>query len=203
MRSPLPIRSLLAATAVALVAAGCQLGPTSHPVPSVPQIGADLHCKNGDHGYEDQQAGWGFCYPGSWRYIERSQASSSPPGLDLTFDITDFSCSSPGPGGTAPQCSPDAGLFAFMVVSTYERGGSADLASWMQANLGNPATSPPTSPPASEPITWGNAVQAVRLSDGRRVALTQHHVVIMDLRSGPLDLEGEMSSRLSTWKFSF
>ena len=196
MRPPLPNpRMILTAAAVVIATAGCQLGPQTHPVPSVPQIGADLNCKNGDHGYEDQQVGWGFCYPGSWRYIERSQATSSPPGLDLTFDITDFACSSPAPGGGAPQCSPNAGLFAFMVVSTYERAGSPDLASWIEANF--------TNPPESEAISWGNAVEAVKLADGRRVALTPHHVVIMDLRPGPLDLEGEMSSRLHTWKFSF
>ena len=196
MRPPLPIpRKLLAAVALVLATAGCQPGSGNHPVPSVPQIGADLNCKNGDHGYEDQQAGWGFCYPGSWRYIERSQASESPPGLDLTFDITDFSCASPAPGGGAPQCSPDAGLFAFMVVSTYQRNGAADLASWIHANISNP--------PSTDPIIWGNAVEAAKFADGRRVALTQHHVVIMDLRPGPLDLEKEMSSRLGTWKFSF
>jgi hypothetical protein len=196
MRPPLPFPGkILAAVALMVVAAGCQPGAANHPVPSVPQIGADLNCKNGDHGFEDQQAGWGFCYPGSWRYIERSQASTSPPGLDLTFDITDFACASPVPGGGAPACSPDAGLFAFMVVSTYERGSSPNLASWIQSNLANP--------PAAESITWGNAVEAVKLADGRRVALTQHHVVIMDLRPGPLDLEGKMSARLGTWKFSF
>ena len=196
MRPPLPDpRMILTAAAVVIAMAGCQLGPQTHPVPSVPQIGADLNCKNGDHGYEDQQVGWGFCYPGAWRYIERSQATSSPPGLDLTFDITDFACSSPAPGGGAPQCSPEAGLFAFMVVSTYERSSAPDLATWIQTNL--------TNAPASEPIAWGNAVEAVKLADGRRVALTPHHVVIMDLRPGPLDLEGEMSSRLNTWKFSF
>lgn len=178
-----------------LATAGCQPGSGKHPVPSVPQIGADLNCRNGDHGYEDQQAGWGFCYPGSWRYIERSQASASPPGLDLTFDITDWSCTTPAPGGGAPQCSPNAGLFAFMVVSTYERAGSTGLASWIQSNL--------TNPPPTESISWGNAVEAAKLGDGRRIALTPHHVVIMDLRPGPLDLETEMSSRLGTWKFSF
>ena len=191
---PIP-RLTFVALAMVLATAGCQPGSGNHPVPSVPQIGADLKCASGDHGYEDQQAGWGFCYPGTWRYIERSQASQSPPGLDLTFDITDFSCSSPPPGGGAPQCSPDAGLFAFMVVSTYERGGAPDLATWIQTNL--------TSPPTTEPISWGNSVEAVQLADGRRVALTPHHVVIMDLRPGPLDLETKMSSRLGTWKFSF
>ena len=42
----------------------------------------------------------------------------------------------------------------------------------------------------------------MKLTDGRRIALTPHHVVIMDLHSGPLNLEKEMSSRLSTWKFN-
>lgn len=194
MRSPLPIpRKVLAAAAVVLASAGCQIGSGSHPVPSVPQIGANLNCARGDHGYEDIQAGWGFCYPATWRYIERSQASQSPPGLDLTFDITDWACSSPGPGGQAPQCSPNAGLFAFMIISTYERGTSTNLASWIQANM--------TDPPTSDPISWGNSVEAVKLADGRRVALTQRHVVIMELRPGPLDLEAAMGARLSTWKF--
>jgi hypothetical protein len=191
---PIP-RLMIVALAMVLATAGCQPGSANHPVPSVPQIGADLKCGNGDHGYEDQQAGWGFCYPGTWRYIERSQASQSPPGLDLTFDITDFACASPAPGGGAPRCSPDAGLFAFMVVSTYQRDASPDLASWIRTNL--------TNPPASESISWGNSVEAVQLADGRRIALTPHHVVIMDLRPGPLDLEAVMSSRLNTWKFSF
>jgi hypothetical protein len=67
----------------------------------------------------------------------------------------------------------------------------------MQANL--------TPVPVGQVIQWGNATEADRLSDGRRIALTQHQVVIMDLRSGvgQLDLEAEMSARLSTWKFSF
>jgi hypothetical protein len=194
MPSPLPIpRKLLAAAAMVLASAGCQLGNGSHPVPSVPQIGANLNCARGDHGYSDIQAGWGFCYPATWRYIERSQASQSPPGLDLTFDITDWACSSPGPGGEAPQCSPSAGLFAFMIISTYERGTSPSVAAWIQANM--------TNAPTSDPISWGNSVEAVKLADGRRVALTQRHIVIMELRPGPLDLEAAMSSRLGTWKF--
>ena len=195
MRSPLPFpRITLAAVALVVVLAGCQPGG-SHPVPSVPQIGSNLKCSQGDHGYQDIQAGWGFCYPGTWRYIERSQASQSPPGLDLTFDITDFACSSPGPGGTAPKCSPNAGSFAFMIISTYQRGSATDLPSWIQSNM--------TNPPTSDSIAWGNSVQAVKLADGRRVALTPHHVVIMELRPGPLDLEAAMSSRLSTWSFDF
>ncbi|HKV86810.1 MAG TPA: hypothetical protein VJT78_02305 [Candidatus Dormibacteraeota bacterium] len=143
------------------------------------------------------QVGWGFCYPADWRYIERSQGSQSPPGLDLTFDITNVppspvACSSPTNGVQSP-CS---GQFGFMIISTYERGGAPDLASWAQSNL--------VPPPVLQPITWGNAQEAAILSDGRRLAFTQHHVVIMVLHSGSgyLDLEGQMSTRLNTWRFS-
>ena len=43
------------------------------------------------------------------------------------------------------------------------------------------------------------------MPDGRRIALTPHQVVILDLRSGQglLNLEAEMSKRLSTWKFAY
>jgi hypothetical protein len=106
-----------------------------------------------------------------------------------------------------------------MIISTYERGSSSDLAAWIASNLnppspspsGSPSASPPSSPssspsasPATLPsISWGNAVEAARLPDGRRIALTPHHVVIMDLHSGLLDLESAMSARLATWKFTF
>lgn len=190
-------RKMLAAMAGMLALAGCQPGPTTHPVPSVQQIGRDLNCVSGDHAFEDIQAGWGFCYPGTWRYIERSQGSQSPPGLDLTFDITDIPCAPVTPGSQQkPTCAPDAGRFGFMIISTYERGSAQDLAAWEQANL-KPV-------PTSQSIAWSNAVEAARLADGRRIALTQHHVVILDLsRNGLLDLEQQMSSRLSTWKFSY
>jgi hypothetical protein len=193
---PSPVKTF-ATLALVLVLAGCQAGPTPRPVPSVAQIGSNLKCASGDHGFEDSQAGWGFCYPGTWKYQERSQGSTSPPGLDLTFDITDIPCTSPTGASARPVCSPDAGLFAFMIISTYERGGSPNLASWEQANL--------VVVPSSDSISWGDAVEAARFSDGRRIALTQHHVVIMDLHSGVghLDLETQMSSRLDTWKFTF
>lgn len=188
---------MLAALALAAALAGCQPSASPHPVPSVAQIGGDLKCAAGDHGYEDLQAGWGFCYPGTWRYTERSQASAAPPGLDLTFDITDAPCATPPPGvSAAPECSPNAGLFAFMIISTYERGGVGDLTSWAQANL-------PKTETLGDSIAWGNAQEAARLSDGRRIALTPHHVVILDLRPGLLDIEAEMSSRLDTWKFTY
>lgn len=198
MRTPLPSPVIrLAAVAVLVVLAGCQPGANPRPVPSVAQIGSNLKCSGGDHGFEDTQAGWGFCYPGTWRYEERSQGSTSPPGLDLTFDITDIPCTTPSDPNTHPVCSPNAGLFAFMIISTYERGASTDLASWEQSNL--------SVVPDSETISWGDSVEAAKLSDGRRIALTKHHVVIMDLHSGQghLDLETQMSIRLGTWKFSY
>ena len=177
--------------------AGCQPASTNRPVPSVAQIGSGLKCASGDHGFADFQAGWGFCYPGTWKYNERSQGSLVPPGLDLTFDITDVPCTAPSGASGQPVCSPDAGLFAFMIISTYERGNATSLAGWELANL--------PQVPASQPISWGNATDAARLADGRRIALTPHHVVILDLHSGQghLDLESQMSSRLNTWVFSY
>ncbi len=180
-----------------LCCAGCQPSSSPRSVPSVQQIGGDLKCASGDHGYEDQQAGWGFCYPDTWKYTERSQTSVRPPGLDLTFDITDAPCATPPPGSTdRPECSPNAGLFAFMIVSTYERGDASNLTGWVQENLSKSTTVAGT-------ITWGNSMEAAKLSDGRRIAMTQHQVVILDLHSGLLDLESAMSSRLDTWKFLY
>ena len=126
---------LISIPLLAIVLVACQIGPTDRPVPSVSQIGSDLKCSVGDHAFEDAQAGWGFCYPGTWKYNERSNPSASPSGLDLTFDITDVPCSSPSPvaGASAspfPICSANAGLFAFMIISTYDRGGASSLAGW-------------------------------------------------------------------------
>jgi hypothetical protein len=194
-------------------------------VPSVAQIGADLNCTGGDHPFGDTQAGWGFCYPKFWRYNLRAQASTSPPGLDLTLNITvcassdaSLPCSKPAAGASPP---PDVGSFAFMIISTYERGNSPSLASWIQTNL-NPqptpapsasATASPSPQPSPSPspqttlqsIQWGNATEAAVMADGKRIALTPHHVVILELRSGLdlLDLETPMSARLGTWKFEY
>jgi hypothetical protein len=195
------MKTLTASPLVLLIVllAACEQGPLNHPVPSVIQIGADLNCATGDHGFEDVGTGWGFCYPGTWKYQERVQGTT-PTRLDITLSITDVPCvpGSPVAGETPrPICSPNAGLFAFMIISTYERGNATDLASWMKANL-SPV-------PVGQAILWGNANEADRLSDGRRIALTPSHVVILDMRSsfGQLDLEGLMSTRLNTWKFKF
>ena len=185
-----------------LVVAACQSGPVSHPVPTVSQIGGDLKCAGTDHGFSDATAAWGFCYPGTWKYNLRSQSSSNPVRLDLTFDITDIPCvtGTPVSGETPrPVCASGAGLFGFMIVSTFERGSSTDIASWMDANLLKPI------PTITQEIVWGNASEAARLSDGRRIALTPHHVVILDLRTtlNQLNMEDLMSSRLNTWAFTF
>jgi hypothetical protein len=195
---PSPVKGL-AAVAVLFVLAGCQPGSNPRPVPSVAQIGSNLKCPSGDHGFEDIQAGWGFCYPDTWRYQEKAQSSQSPAPaeLDLTFNITDVG-------------SSNSGLFAYMIISTYDRGSSPSLAAWEQANL--------PSVPDGQAISWGNAAEALKLADGRRIAITPHHVVILDLHSGQitgcttstgaptpchLDLEAQMSTRLDTWKFTF
>src|SRR2546430_3222928 len=83
-----PPRSSPAVIVLVLALAGCQVGSGSHGVPSVPHMGGDLKCPKSDHPYEDPQAGWGFCYPGSWEHTERAQASHNPPGLELTVHIT-------------------------------------------------------------------------------------------------------------------
>ena len=197
MPRPPAARKLVAIAAALIALAGCQSGSGARAVPSVAEIGGDLKCAPGDHGFEDFQAGWGFCYPGTWRYNERSQSSQNPTGLDLTFDITDIPCTSATGASAPPLCSPDAGLFAFMIISTYDRGDAASLADWETVNLPRAQT--------AETITWGDALEASRLVDGRRIALTQHHVVILDLHSGQghLDLEAQMSTRLDTWKFTY
>src|SRR5689334_15689991 len=204
-----PVRFLAIIPLLAAVLAACQVGPQQpRPAPSVRQIGSDLKCQKGDHGYEDP-AGWGFCYPGTWQYTLRSQSNTAPlPELDVIFDITDVptvngsplpSCPSdfpsPVPGAT-PRCDPHAGEFGVVIVSTYTRNNAPSLAAWVQANM-NPAPALPL-----EPTDWGNAVEAAQLPDGRRIALTPQQVVILTLHPGNLDLEGALSVRLGSWKFT-
>lgn len=201
------MKRLILSVLVSVLAGACQQQATPRPVPSVAQIGEDLVCSSTEHAFEDAQAGWGFCYPESWRYNERAQGDTNPTRLDLTFDVTDTkagcpancpSCVEPTPapgGATPPTCTLTSGLFGFMIISTYERLDAKDLVTWMQNTL--------PSVPARQAIVWGDASEADLLADGRRIALTQQHVVIMELRSGQgqLNLEAEMSTRLSTWKF--
>lgn len=194
----------IAISLLPILLAACQIGsPANRATPSVSQIGSDLKCSPGDHAFEDNVAGWGFCYPGTWKYNLRAQSVVNPPELDLVFDITDVPCVIPSaPAGQTPRpvCSPNAGLFGLMVVYTYERGDTATLSDWIQANL-RPVSSARST--AGDPISWGNAREALRLPDGRRIALTKTHVVILELRSGAgnLDLEAAMAPRLGSWKF--
>lgn len=192
----------LALVTLAAVAA-CTNGTPNIPVPSVKELGSDLKCPSGDHGYEDQQAGWGFCYPATWKYLPRTQNSGSPAGQDTTFDITDDSpCSTPPPGNP-PSCPPTRGLFAFMIISTYDRGGSATLGDWVATNETATFKDSFKNPTA---ISWGNSSEALVFgTDKARMALTPHHVIVLELRSGEgnLNLEAEMSSRLSSWKFTY
>jgi hypothetical protein len=59
--------------------------------------------------------------------------------------------------------------------------------------------------PVGQLIQWGNASEADQLADGRRIALTPNHVVVMELRFNKdgQNLESFMSTRLSTWKFLY
>jgi hypothetical protein len=197
-----PRMRFLTVPLLAVVLAACQFGPQdTRPVPSVRQIGADLKCSSGDHGYEDQ-VGWGFCYPGTWQYTLRSQSNANPiPEVDLIFDITNVPCTTPSPvpgqGTPRPVCGQGAGLFGVMIVSTYTRNGAPSLAAWFQENQ---SASPART--SMQAIDWGNAAEAAQLSDGRRIALTPQQVVILSLHPGNLDLEAAMSTRLGTWKFT-
>ncbi len=200
-----PRMRFLTVPLLAVVLAACQFGPQdTRPVPSVRQIGSDLKCPSKDHGYDDQ-VGWGFCYPGTWQYTVKSQSNTTPIlELDVIFDVTNVptyngkplrACGSPAPPPTTPPvCDPDAGLFGVMIVSTYARNNAPDLATWVKANM--------PSAPEMQTIAWGNSVEAARFADGRRIAMTQQQVVILSLHPGNLDLEGAMSTRLGTWKFT-
>ena len=181
----------LTALAAVALAAACSPGgrQQSTPPPAGPAIKVD--CAQGDRSVVEAALGWAFCYPGTWRYNERLQGTDAPKGVDATFDITDF------------VQGPDSGKFGFMIVSTDERGQAASLAGWVAANEGAGVK--------LKPISWGNAVEAAQEVGGddpstaRFFALTQHQVIVMELRSGQgnLDLDTAMSSRLQTWKFVY
>src|SRR6202022_3100642 len=168
---PTPVKTIATVYVLVLalfVLAGCQPGPNPRPVPSVSQIGSELKCLNGDHGYSDLQAGWGFCYPATWQYRIRAQSYQSPDPreLDVTFDITDVPCTTaspaaPGAASARPVCSSAAGLFAFMIVSTFDRSGAPSLAAWQRANPKFASDARIAS--VAETIKWGNAVEAAKL----------------------------------------
>jgi hypothetical protein len=178
-------RLVLLAVLSILPLAGCSLAaspPTPKPVPTIRTEGQDVKCAGGDHGIEEVQFGWSWCYPSTWKFQERLQPTSAPAGVDATFDIVN----------DVPSGQAGSGDFGFLIVGTYQIGGAADLKAWVSTNIG-----------AGEqltPISWGNARDAEQDARGRRFALTDSHVVEMDVRGDAIS--AEMGKRLASWKFN-
>lgn len=175
--------ALLALVVLAACSSSTQPGTPPQPTPA----GQRLGCVSGDHGLFEAQLGWGFCYPGNWRFRERVQTSTFPVGVDTTFDIVD---------GSTRQ--PTSGQFGFLIIGTYQIGTATNLQEWLKAN-GLPDAQ-------VETIRWGNSREAVKVTNtSLRYAMTSHHVVMLDPRQGSdnLDLEGELVKRLSTWQFDY
>ena len=192
-------RPFLAALALVILA-GCSLTPASAPTPA-PTIrteGQDVTCAGGDHGIDEVQFGWSWCYPATWKFQERLQPTAcdkrtnadgtftevcqKPKGVDATFDIVN----------DVPTGQPGSGDFGFLIVGTYEIGSATDLAGWVTDNIGPDET--------LSPIAWGDSRSAGIDGQGRRFAMTATHVVEMDVRGDAI--AAEMAKRLSTWKFS-
>jgi hypothetical protein len=151
-------------------------------------VDAGVKCPAGDHGLRERQLGWSFCYPGTWKFRERVQQSPAPVGVDDTFDIVDV----------PPNPSPEQGKFGFVIIGTYVRGDSPDLATWVKRYVGEEVV--------LERISWGNAKEAALVTGtNRRYALTPNHVVMLDPRSGSgnLDVATLMAQRLGTWRFEY
>jgi len=173
----------------------CQLGSLGAaapaPPPKVASAAGNLSCPRSDHGLDEPQLGWGFCYPASWKYIERVQPSTAPSGVDTTFDVV-----VDAPAGSV---GTDQGQFGFMIIGTYEKGSATTLAQWAATNLG-PSW-------VLSPITWGNSREAALAQGSRtiRLARTAHHVVELDVRSGQgnLNLDAVMTAGLDTWRFDY
>jgi hypothetical protein len=167
-----------------LLLAGCTIWPAStapSPAPTIRTEGQGVRCPGADHGIDEVQFGWSWCYPSSWKFQERLQPSTHPSGVDVTFDIVN----------DLPRGQPGSGDFGFLIVGTYQIGSAADLQSWVTANIGADET--------LTAISWGNAKAAGQDASGRRFALTSQHVVEMDVRGTAI--AAEMVKRLSTWKF--
>lgn len=162
-----------------LLLAGCSVNSTPPAAPASPRPG--LHCRAGDHGLNVLQLGWAFCYPPTWRFRERDVQTTVPAGVDTTLDIVG-----------------DGGYFGFMIIGSYDRHGAASLKDWLAANA--PDDRDVTS------ISWGNSVEAAQVNGQlRRYAMTRTRVFLLSEREGAgnLDLEAEMSKRLSDWYFGF
>lgn len=150
-------------------------------MPTIRTEGQDVTCAGGDHGIDEVQFGWSWCYPATWKFQERLQPTTTPAGVDATFDIVN----------DVPTGQPGSGDFGFLIVGTYEIGTATDLAGWVTANIGADET--------LTPIEWGDAKSAGIDGQGRRFALTPTHVVEMDVRGDAI--AADMGKRLSTWKF--
>jgi hypothetical protein len=174
-------------TLVAILAilplAGCSFASVARPAPA-PTIrtdGQNVKCPGTDHGIEEVQFGWSWCYPKSWKFQERLQPTQQPAGVDATFDIVN----------DLPSGQTGSGDYGFLIVGTYQIGSAADLPAWIAANVG----------PGEKlsPISWGNAKDAQEDTQGLRFALTGTRVVEMDVRGTAIS--AEMGKRLATWKF--
>jgi hypothetical protein len=178
----LRLYALVAILAI-LPLAGCSLspGPKPAPAPTIRTEGQGVTCPGNDHGIEEVQFGWSWCYPSTWKFLERLQPTQLPPGVDATFDIVN----------DLPSGNAGSGDFGFLIVGTYQIGTAANLPAWITVNIG------PDEQLSS--ISWGNAKDAEQDAQGRRFALTATHVVEMDVRG--VAIAGEMGKRLATWKF--
>ena len=173
-------RLLLVLVAVLITACSLSSGNAPAPAPTVHTEGDGLSCPGGDHGIQEVQFGWSWCYPSTWKFQERLQPSQHPKGVDATFDVVN----------DLPRGTAGSGDFGFMIIGTYEatRGSLAD---WVAANVAGTET--------LTPIVWGNAREAAQDQDGRRFAITPAHVIELDIRGTAIS--DAMGSRLSTWKF--
>ena len=162
--------------------AGCVPGGTTpRAAPTIRTEGQGVRCAGDDHAVDEVQFGWSWCYPKSWKFQERLQPTGRPKGVDATFDIVN----------DLPKGTPGSGDFGFLIVGTYDIGPVSGLREWVTANIG------PDLQLTS--FTWANAREALVDGDGRRYALTAHHVVELDVR-GPA-IAGEMVKRLDRWRF--
>ncbi len=169
--------------ALVVCLAGCTAGgnPAPRPVPTIRVEGQGVSCAGDDHGIDEVQFGWSWCYPKTWKFQERLQPTARPKGVDATFDVVN----------DLPRGTPGSGDFGFLIVGTYDIAGAANLSDWITVNVG--VTEGLT------PIKWGNAREALEDATGRRFALTAHHVIEMDVH-GPA-IAAEMAKRLDRWKF--
>ena len=140
-----------------------------------------MKCPGTDHGIDEVQFGWSWCYPSSWKFQERLQPTTAPQGVDATFDIVN----------DLPRGQAGSGDYGFLIVGTYQLGTAQTLKDWVVAYVGTDEQ--------LTTISWGNARDAVQDDKGRRFALTGTHVVEMDVRGDAI--AAEMGKRLATWKF--